>query len=432
MNTAARAVALPVRVSGMGIVSAIGHDIAGFTQALQLGRSGIISLPATEPANPVGLGAPIIGFDLNASLDALAGLPSALLRQAAQLGRRAPFPIQVSIAAALQAWRQAGLHQAAIDPERVGIVIAGHNTTQNLQFSLDPGYRAAPDYLSPRFVVQAMDSHQLGILSEILNIQGEGFVAGGASASGNIGILHGMRMVQAGLADICLVVGVAADLSPMDIQGFHNIGAMGGKHFAARPEQACRPFDAAAEGFIPGQAAACLVLENPHSAHARSAADLGELLGGAIALHATASPDPDAAGEARAMRQALARSGYAPQDIAYVNTHGTASPRGDAAEIAAIADVFGEHFPAVWLNATKGLTGHCLNAAGVVEAIACLLQMQHGFLHGNQNLDTPIDPQARFCGAEAVAARPALALSNSFGFGGINTSLLLQYDQHAT
>jgi malonyl-ACP decarboxylase len=218
---------------------------------------------------------------------------------------------------------------------------------------------------------------------------------------------------------------VAADLSPMDIQGFHAIGAMGGRHFANAPEKACRPFDARHEGFIYGQASACLVLESDISARARGASALARYRGGAILLHGTASPAPDASGEARAMAEALKRSGLHPEEIVYLNTHGSSSPAGDTAEIEAIARVFGAHFPNLWLNATKGLTGHCLHAAGVVEAVACVVQMADGFLHPNANLETPISPSARFCGTFSVSQPIATAMSNSFGFGGINTSLVL-------
>lgn len=417
----------PVLITGMGIVSSIGHDVAAFGRSLAAGQSGIRRVTRTTvPPLAVPIGAEIEDFSFQAAVRAIPDLPDALREAAARGARRAPFTIQTSVVAALQAWGQARLDAGAMAPERIALVVAGHNTTQSYQYGLYPEFRDNPEYLSPRYAVQVMDSNQLGVLSEMLGIKGEGFVAGGASASGNVGIIQATRLIQAGLADACLVVGVAADLSPMEIQGFHVIGAMGGKKFRDQPEKACRPFDAQHEGFIYGQAAACLVLESGASAQRRGVAGLAAILGGAIRLHATASPQPDLDGEAEAMRAALRHGAVAATDVDYLNTHGTASPLGDSTEVAAIAQVFGAHFPKVWLNATKGLTGHCLNSAGVVEVIATVIQMRQGFIHPNANLEAPIHATARFSGATAVRQPIRVAMSNAFGFGGINTSIVLR------
>jgi malonyl-ACP decarboxylase len=415
-----------VRVTGMGIVSSIGHDVAAFGQSLAVGKSGIRRLTReTAPPLAVPIGAEIEDFSFQIALRAVPDIPDALSDAAARGARRAPFAVQASVIAALQAWAQARLPDA-IRPERIALVIAGHNTTQSYQYGLYPEFLQNPEYLSPRYAVQVMDSNQVGVLSEIFGIKGEGFVTGGASASGNVGVIQAARLIQAGLADACLVVGVVADLSPMEMQGFHALGAMGAKKFRDDPEKACRPFDSQHEGFIYGQAAACLVLEAAASADARGIPGLAAILGGAIRLHATSSPSPDLDGEADAMRAGLRQSGVAAGDIDYLNTHGTSSPLGDRTEIAAIEQVFGDHFPNVWLNATKGLTGHCLNSAGVVEIIATVIQMSEGFIHPNLNLEAPIRDGARFCGATAVRQPIHVAMSNAFGFGGINTSIVLR------
>ncbi|PPK70807.1 malonyl-ACP decarboxylase [Methylobacter tundripaludum] len=416
-----------VQITGMGIVSAIGHNIAEFTRSLADGKSGVRRIArSTTPPLAVAIGAEIDGFNFEQMLGQFSDMPESLTQSVQHVTRRAPFTIQTSVISALQAWRQARLDDKPIEPERIGLVIAGHNTTQNYQYSLCSDFQRNPEYLSPRYALQFMDSNQIGVLSEIFNIRGEGFVTGGASASGNVGVIHGARLIQAGLVDACLVVGVVADLSPMEIQGFCTIGAMGGKQFHDQPEKACRPFDALHEGFIYGQASACLVLESGDSANARKAPGLANILGGAINLHATASAQPDIDGETKAMNAALQQSGLAACEIDYLNTHGSSSPLGDKVEIQAIEQVFGDHFPRVRLNATKGLTGHCLYSAGVVEIIATVVQMQQGFIHPNINLENPINATANFCGATAVSQPIHSAMSNSFGFGGINTSIVLQ------
>jgi malonyl-ACP decarboxylase len=410
----------------MGIVSSIGADVAAFTQALREGRSGVRRLaPRTGPAIPVDIGATIEGFTLEGALAADAGLPHATAQAALRAARRSPWPVQASLAAALQAWREARLDTAALPEERVAIVAAGHNTTQSLHFAADPAFREHPEYLSPRYALQHMDSHHVGVLSEALGVRGEGFVAGAASASGNVALIQGLRLIRAGAADACIVLGIAADPSPLELQAFHAVGAMGGKVFRDEPQRACRPFDARHEGFVFGQAAAAVVLESPASAAARGVRPSAHLLGGAIRMHATASTEPDAQGEAQAMRAALDDAGEDASRVDYVNTHGTSAPLGDRAEVEALSLVLGERLGDVWLNATKGFTGHCLHSAGVVELVACAAQMREGFLHPNANLEQPIDARARFCGARAESAAPRLALSNSFGFGGINTSIVV-------
>lgn len=413
-----------VRITGMGIVSPIGHDIETFTRSLADGKSGIKQLSNTGHA--VTIGASIDRFSFPQMLDKMSDLPTALSKLALQTARRSPFPIQASVVSALQAWQQARLHSEEVPPDRIAIVIAGHNTTHHYQYALHSSFERDPEYLSPRYALEFMDSNQIGVLSQIFDIQGEGFTTGGASASGNVGIIHGARLVRAGLVDACLVVGVVADLSPMEIQGFQNIGAMGAKDAHITPEKACRPFDTLHDGFIYGQASACVVLESDTSAAARNVPALATVVGEAINLHASATTEPNLDGEVRAMRTALQHSGLAATDISYLNTHGSSSPLGDSVEIQAIEQVFDDHFPNVWLNATKGMTGHCLYSAGVVEIIATVVQMQHGFLHANMNLENPINTTARFCGKKAVSKQVDIAMSNAFGFGGINTSIVLR------
>ena len=181
---------------------------------------------------------------------------------------------------------------------------------------------------------------------------------GGASASGNVAIIKGYQLIRSGLADARPVVGPAAGLSSLELQGLYNLGTMGGKRFGNEPELACRPFDKDHEGFIYGQAAACLVLESRLSARQRGAAGLAEVLGGVLVLHGHRLPDPSEAWEIRAMASALNQAGIDAGKVDYINTHGTSTPLGDETEINAIREVFNDNVAKVWLNSTKGLTGH--------------------------------------------------------------------------
>ncbi|MBC9915301.1 beta-ketoacyl-ACP synthase [Chitinophaga varians] len=417
-------------ITGMGIISSIGNDLAEFSAALQAGKSGIRKVPSVrEPAVSVDIVADIQHFHFLGSLERLQDIPAEKLEQARRLGRRAPLTIQVSLIAALQAWHSARLFSDRPSPDRTGLIVAGQNSTQNYQYDIMPKFRKDPEYLSPRYALEFLETNQVGVLSELFDIKGEGFVVGGASATGNVGIIKGCQLIQLGLADVCLVMGVVADLSPMDIQGFVNIGAMGGKHYANEPEKACRPFDSAHEGFIYGQAGACVIIESAESARRRGVPLMATIMGSSLNLDANSSADPNINGETKAMLSALRQAGLSATDLGYINTHGSSSPLGDKTEAAAIGQVFGEHASRLWLNATKGLTGHCLYAAGLVEAIATVEQLRSGFLHGNKNLETPICTHLQFCGAAAVQHSTDIAMSNAFGFGGINTSIIFRREQ---
>jgi malonyl-ACP decarboxylase len=269
-----------------------------------------------------------------------------------------------------------------------------------------------------------MDTDLVGTVSEVLGCKGEGYSVGGASASGNVGLIHGARAVEYGDVDACIVIGYLADLSDVDLKAFENLGCLAGQRFAEFPARACRPFDTAAEGFVYGEASACVVLERKASATGRRAEALAQVLGTAMALSASRGPSPDQQAEVTVMRRAIEMSGVRPADIDYINAHATSTPLGDLTEVKAIREVFGEHIARVWINSTKSMTGHCLWSAGVVEAIASIVQLSQGFVHPNLNLEEPIDAQCRFAGAHKVEASLEMALSNSFGFGGINTSVV--------
>lgn len=407
-----------VVVSGMGIVCSIGSDVETFEAALREGRSGI--QPGETGADDGVPGAEIRGFDLGEALARRGALPQALRDAARRTAGRSPFAVQVAVAAALEAWEHADLHQAPVPGTRLGLVVAGNNLVGRYAWGHYQKFVEQPAYLSPRFALQYQDTDHVGVLSQVLGIRGEGFTVGGASASGNVGIIHGSRLVECGAAEACLVVGALSDLSPMEKRSFQNLGAMAGGGNGGSP-----PFDQRHRGFVYGQAAACLVLESRRSARQRGRGALAELAGYAQGLDAGALADPTEEGEVRAMAEALHRAGRDPGEVTYVSAHGSGSALGDEVEARAIRRVLGRSLDRPWINATKGLTGHCLSAAGVVEAVATVVQMRGGFVHPNLGLERPIDAELRFVGPRSEAAEIRCALSNSFGFGGFNSSVVL-------
>lgn len=410
----------------MGIISAAGRGLPAFRDALFNGQ------PCFSKQMYSPLSYPIVGAFIqnNSSQDLLEKIlvlshNSTEQRQhhVQKIFRKMPWPIQAAMIATDEAWNQAAFEKTQFDRHRVGVIVSTQNSS--LQYQLYPSFMEQPDYLSPFYSLQMMDSNYVGMLSDMFGIFGDGFTVGGASAGGNIALLRAYQLIQAGWQDACIVVGALADLSPMDLQGFRNIGALGGHRFADEPHKACRPFDKASEGFIYGQASACMILESCQSAKARNAPILGYLGGGAVVLDGNCLSDPSMEGEIRAMREGMRLADITVEQIDYINTHGSSSPLGDQIEAASIETVLGSRINSTVLNSTKSIIGHCLWSAGIVEAIATIIQMQEKFIHPSLNLENSISPHCQF-----ITTRQQLethvALSNSFGFGGINSSLVFK------
>jgi malonyl-ACP decarboxylase len=413
-----------VVVTGMGVVTAAGLGVADFCTALKAGRTGIQAVPAMADL-PLKIGAFLRDFRVEDALANVNDLPDDLHHKAQTVSRRAPLAIQASVVSAVQAWQQAQLPKTKLDPARISLVVAGQNLNRHESYTMQQKHQASLEYLPPRYALQFLDTDQVGTISELLGIRGEGMTVGGASASGNLALIQGCRLIQWGVADLCLVVGALMNLSPLEIQALQATGALGGQTFADA-SKACRPFDRDRDGFIYGQGSGCIILESEASARRRDVPSFAEIVGYGMNLDANRLPDSNAAGEARAMEQALRTADLEPGDLSYINTHGTASVLGDATEVTAIQELFGPAASAIWLNSTKSLTGHCLTAAGVIEAIATLLQMNEHFLHPNLNLENPLDSTCRFVGRQSQPATIELAMSNSFGFGGINSAIVFK------
>jgi len=351
-------------------------------------------------------------LDLEQRLRAL-GLSSALEARLTGLGKRGSLTLQASLLAAAEAWAAANLEAG----EDIGLILAGNN--------LDPlaGYGAArdfalEDFAAPTRAMTWLDGHLLGALAEAFGITGPGVQVGGSSAAGLIGTYQALVNMRADIAGTWLVVAPPMVLSPVEWSAFANVGALAGLDDEGTETQArYAPFDASRRGFVPGHGAAALVLK-------RDDGQAGVVIaGGSVRMDAHARMEPDSEGEARAMQAALADARLTPSDIDYVNAHGSGSIAGDQCEAEAVRRVFGEGGPAI--NATKGLVGHCLTSAGLVEIVATCLQMSGEYLHGNAALDTPLRADLDFVGRHSVERPIRHAVCNSFAFGGVNASMAL-------
>lgn len=410
-----------VLITGMGSLNSVSRNVEGFREALYNGRCGIAK--SSEGNEQISFGGFIKDLDFRGQTDSLA-VSDELKKKAVSLGRRAPDGIKYSILTSLEAWAQAGMEGRECDNTRIGIVLAGSNLSVNEQLRVASEYSDQPEFISPSYAFQFMDTYHIGVISELLSVKGVGFSVGSASASGNSAIIQGYNLVKNGSCDICLVVGTAADLSYIEKHAFANLGALGGKDASIPPESVYRPFDRKHDGFIYGQGAGCIILESSDTAEKTKA--LAELSGGCIVLDGNHGPECNPDGEARAMRAAIEMAGIECGDIDYINAHGTGSPLGDESEVRAIREVFGSHAADIRINSTKSIIGHCLFSAGVCECISTVIQMTNGFVHPNINLNAPIDEGLNLVKGMSSEHSIRYALSNSFGFSGFNTSIVLK------
>lgn len=407
-----------LQITGLGVQSSIGLGIPAFSAALRAGLCRIQQTMAyPELQFPLLIGSISEFVPCNS-------LSSVVKNQFISFMRRLPYEIQITLTAAIEAWYDAGFFTCVPPSERIGLVVTGDSLLPYLNYKYYQSFAKAPDYLSPKAVLECFDSHYLGVISEALKIKGPGYLVGGASASGNVALIQAYQMMQQENLDACLVVGAFMRLSPVAIQAFYNTGVLGGATFVNDPTAASRPFDQKHEGFILGEASGALILEK--SSDKKSYA---KFLGGVIRLSGTQYAEPDYATEVRVMQDALTHAELSLEKITYLNTHGTSSVLGDETEIKAIRECFGGHLSHVWLNATKSLTGHSLNSAGIIEAITSAIQLKEHFLHPNINLETPIDTACQFVGKKVLENKKVqYALSNSFGFSGIHSAIILAED----
>ncbi len=402
-----------VVVTGMGVVSPVGNDIATFWKALCEGRSGIGVIDHFDPAD---MSSRIAGQAEDVTPDGMTGKDI----------RRCDRYTVLALDAAMQAWRESGVSMDNQDPLRCGVIMgSGIGGIFTFEEQMTRFVHGGPRRVSPMSIPKILCNMGAGEIAIRLGLQGPNKAVVSACATGAHGIGDAANTIRAGLADVMVAGGAEASIVPFSIAGFAAMKALSCRN--DEPERASRPFDADRDGFVMGEGAGALVLESEEHARARGAQILGEIggCGETCDAHHITSPRPDGSGAAAAMKAALRDAKTGPETVGYFNAHGTSTKLNDAAETLALKDVFGDSMPPV--SSTKSMIGHLLGAAGAVEAIACLLAVRDGVLPPNINYDTP-DPEcaANIIANEAWEADVAIAMSNSLGFGGHNTSLILR------
>ncbi len=389
-----------VVVTGMAVTTPDCADLATFETNLRDGRSCV--------------GKTLEGFDWDRRLAAITARDPAVGQRARRVGRTTSRTLRITVATAIEA-----ATGASCTPEDFGIVVAGSNLQLDRAAQAQEKFRTAPAYLSPRYGYEFYDTNVMAVVAEALDMRGPGLTVGGASASGNVAIATALDLIRCGRATSCLVVGPFPELSAMERHALNAMGAL------SRTGQ-CHPFDRSANGFVPGEVCGAVLLECAEAAVVRGAPAMAEIAGTCCVLGANHLPGPDADGEYRAMVGALRDAGAAFSDLDGISAHATGTPAGDTAECDALRRFLGERCADVPINAPKSLIGHGLQAAGIVELIALVLQMQGGFMHGTAGLTNPIADDLRLVGPVMIEHRIRLGLSNSFGFGSIGTSIAVR------
>ncbi len=407
-----------VVVTGIGLVTPLGVGTQASWEGIVAGRSGIrrISLFDAEEA---GLACTIAGevpdFDATRFLSR---------KDARKMDRF----IQFGVSAALMAIEDAGLEITDANAERVGVAIgSGIGGLSTIERTMRAYLGGGARRISPFFIPQTIINMAAGWVSMLTGAKGPNTATVTACATGTHAIGDAFEIIARGDADAMIAGGAEAAICELGIGGFAAARALSTRN--DEPERASRPWDRDRDGFVMGEGAGVLVLEELESARRRGANILAEVVGygmSADAYHMTA-PAPGGEGAVRCMRAALARGGIRPEDVDYINAHGTSTPTGDVAETEAIKTVFGEHARRLMVSSTKSMTGHLLGAAGGVEAAFCVLAIRDQVAPPTINLEEPGEGcDLDYVPNEARRARIGVALSNSFGFGGTNASVVFR------
>lgn len=408
----------------MGAVTNVGLDAPSTWDAFINGRSGISRISGEEFAAWPGkwsvlIAGQIHNFDPTKRMD---------VREARRLDRVA----QIGVPAAMEAVERSGIDLSKCDPERCGVVVgSGVGGIQTIEDGVHVLRDKGPDRLSPFTVPKLMVNSTAGNISIRYGLQGPSGAHATACASSGHAIGDAMCIIQRGEADVMIAGGSEAAISPICLAAFMTMKALSTHN--DEPEKASRPFDKDRDGFVLAEGAAAFVLESEAHAKARGAEILCELVSYAASSDGThiTAPDAEGRGAARSMRWALERAGLNPEQVDYINAHGTSTPLGDAAEVAAVKAVFGDHAirsrgGKLLMSSSKSMTGHCLGASGGVEMIACIGAIRHGAAPPTINLDEPDEGfDMDFVAKEARDRRINYAMNNTFGFGGHNVTLVV-------
>ncbi|MCH5331838.1 MAG: beta-ketoacyl-ACP synthase II [Alistipes sp.] len=408
-----------VVVTGIGTINPLGNDVNEYFANLEAGVSAAKPITHFNPEKfKTRFACEIRNYDRERYFD----------RKEA---RKYDLFTQYALIAADQAVKDCGVDFNLCDNSRVGVIWSTGIGGITSFFEEVTDYTAGDGTprFSPFFVARIIPDLAAGHISIKYGLKGPNFCVSSACASSNHGIISAVDQIRAGRADMIVAGGSEAPINIPSIGGFNSMQALSTRN--DDPEHASRPFDAARDGFVMGEGAAALILEEYEHALARNAKIYCEIAGGGMSAdaHHMTAPDPEGRGAVISMQNALADAGVKPEDIDYINVHGTSTPLGDVAEINALHTVFGESLYGINISATKSMTGHLLGAAAAIEALACIFAMEKGIVPPTinvENLDPAIDSRLNLTLGKAQKRDVRMALSNTFGFGGHNSTVVFR------
>ena len=405
-----------VVVTGVGAVSPLGLSAKDSFQKACQGESGIDTITRFDASDYASqIAGEVKGFDISPFLPA-------------KEVKKMDLFIQYSIAASMMALEDAGLNKESLPSEKTGVFIGvGMGGLPIIEEQHEILLKRGPSRVTPFFIPKVITNLAAGQLSILLGAKGPNYSVTSACSSGSHAIGEAVRYIRDGICDVMVAGGSESTICPMAMAGFSAMKALSTRNDA--PRSASRPWDKGRDGFVLGEGAGTLILEDYESAERRGATIYAEVTGyGATsdANHMT-SPAPEGEGGKRAMQMAIEDAGLEIHDIDYINAHGTSTPTGDPLESIAIEGLFGEHAKNIWISSTKSVTGHLLGAAGALESVFAILSLNSGRIPPTMNLENP-DEDCRLDYVPLVAREKNIrhVLNNSFGFGGTNASIIMK------
>jgi 3-oxoacyl-[acyl-carrier-protein] synthase II len=404
-----------VVITGMGVVHSLGTDAETFWNALKEGKNGVKLITRFDTENfTTKVGAQVDNFDATQYIEK-------------KEAKRMDLFTQYAIAASQQAVTMSGIDFSAMDPYRAGVLIgSGVGGIETLEDNCRTLFEKGPKRVSPFFVPMMIVNMASGQVAIRFGIKGYNACVVTACATANHSMGDAMRVIQNGYADVMITGGAEASITPLGFAGFCSMRAMSEN---TDPNTACRPFDKDRDGFVMGEGAGILVLEEYEHAVKRGANILAELVGYGCTCdaHHMTAPDPEGEAGTKCMQMALEDAGITPEMVGYINAHGTSTPLNDPLESNVIKKVFGEHSKKLAVSSTKSMTGHLLGAAGGIEAIISILAIRDSFVPPTINLNNP-DPDCDLDYVPNVGRTKELeyVVSNALGFGGHNGVVVLK------
>ncbi|MDC7125126.1 MAG: beta-ketoacyl-ACP synthase II [Spirochaetales bacterium] len=406
-----------VVITGLGTINSLGYNIDEFWEAIKSEKCGVGPMTRTDCTElTTKISAEVKDFKASDFIDK-------------KDARKMALGAQFAVIAAGEAIKDAGITPESFDMERVGTIlgngIGGFEITEAAHKVI---FSRGPQRTPPMTIPKLISNEVPGNVAITYGLRGPCWVVTTACASSTDAIGNSVMTIQSGRADAIVTGGAEASITQLGVAGFNVIGALSTK-YNDEPQKASRPFDKDRDGFVLGEGAGCLVLEELEHAKARGAKIYAEIAGygnTCDAFHLTA-PNPEGEGAARAMKLALEDAGMKPEDIDYINAHGTSTPTNDPIETKSIKQVFGDHAYKLKVSSTKGMTGHCIGGAGGIEAIVCVKAIQDGFFPATINMDEA-DPECDldYVPNKGVSGTINVAMSNSLGFGGHNSIVIIK------